>query len=228
MKMNRLTILITAFVIALSVGTAGYVYFDSNQPLQVVDLAETSQGSNSLVGGTYTLVNHRGEQVQHSDFHGRYQLIYFGFTNCSTVCPTNLSEMAEAVDLLGPLGEEVTPIFMTIDPGSDTVEALSDYMPLFSDRMVGLTGSLDQVYEALDNYRVFFKKVVNKDAPEVIDFDHTSLTFLMDRNGRYLAHFKDGETGLRIADTTYRMIRMLEPRRKMPQIKLAQNTGNAS
>lgn len=228
MKINQYKILAGIFMLALGVGMAGYWYFDRAQPLQVVATNKAPSSADSLVGGTYTLINHRGEKVEHSDFHGRYQLIYFGFTHCSSICPVNLSEIARAIDILGPLGDEITPIFITTDPGSDTVETLSKYIPLFGDRMVGLTGGFDQVYQALDNYRDFFKKIATNETSDLANFDHSSQIFLMDRNGRYLAHFKDGEAATRIADTTYRMMRMLEPSRTMPQIELDGKTENAS
>jgi protein SCO1/2 len=154
----------------------------------------------ALVGGPFTLVDHTGKTVTEKDFRGRYMLVYFGFTHCPDVCPTGLQVMAAALDKVGAKADQVTPILITVDPERDTPEQLASYVPSFSPRLVGLTGSPEQVAAALKAYRVYAKKVEDPKSAAGFTFDHTSLLYLMDRNGEYIAHFTHATSVDRIAE----------------------------
>jgi len=145
------------------------------------------------IGGPFSLVDQDGRPVTDKDFLGRYLLIYFGYTYCPDVCPTVLTEMAQAIDSLGPLGEKVTPVFITIDPERDRPEHLKEYIKYFHPRMVGLTGTVEQVAAAAKAYRVYFSKVaVSKTDPLDYSMDHTSIIYLMGPDGAFKAHFTHG------------------------------------
>ncbi|MEM7446197.1 MAG: SCO family protein [Pseudomonadota bacterium] len=133
------------------------------------------------VGGPFTLVNHHGETVTDSDFADDYMLIYFGFTYCPDVCPTELSVVSAAVEQL-EAPDEVVPIFITVDPERDTPEALADYVTLFHPRMVGLTGTEEQVAEAARAYRVFYQRVESQEFEDYL-MDHSSFIYFVDRQG---------------------------------------------
>jgi cytochrome oxidase Cu insertion factor (SCO1/SenC/PrrC family) len=154
----------------------------------------------ALVGGPFTLVDHTGKTVTEKDFRGRYMLILFGFTHCPDVCPTGLQVMAAALEKVGAKAEQVTPILITVDPERDTPEQLASYVPSFHPRLVGLTGSPEQVGAALKAYRVYAKKVEDPKSAAGFTFDHTSLLYLMDRNGEYIAHFTHASPVDRIAE----------------------------
>jgi protein SCO1/2 len=154
----------------------------------------------ALVGGPFTLVDHTGKTVTEKDFRGRYMLILFGFTHCPDVCPTGLQVMAAALEKAGAKAEQVTPILITVDPERDTPEQLASYVPSFHPRLVGLTGSPEQVGAALKAYRVYAKKVEDPKSAAGFTFDHTSLLYLMDRNGEYIAHFTHASPVDRIAE----------------------------
>ena len=154
----------------------------------------------ALVGGPFTLVDHTGKTVTDQDFRGRFMLVYFGFTHCPDVCPSGLQVMAAALDKLGAKAEQVTPILMTVDPDRDTPEQLASYVPSFHPRLVGLTGTPEQVAAALKAYRVYAKKVEDPKSAAGFTFDHTSLIYLMDRNGEYVAHFTHATSVDRIAE----------------------------
>ncbi len=154
----------------------------------------------ALVGGPFTLVDHTGKTVTEKDFRGRYMLVYFGFTHCPDVCPTGLQVMAAALEKVGAKAEQVTPILITVDPERDTPEQLASYVPSFYPRLVGLTGSPEQVGAALKAYRVYAKKVEDPKSAAGFTFDHTSLLYLMDRNGEYIAHFTHATSVDRIAE----------------------------
>ena len=89
------------------------------------------------VGGPFELVDHTGKTVTDKDFLGKYMLIYFGYTYCPDVCPTSLSEMSGAMDLLKDKADKITPVFITIDPKRDTPKQLAEYVSYFHPRTVG-------------------------------------------------------------------------------------------
>jgi protein SCO1/2 len=142
-----------------------------------------------VLGGPFSLVDHTGRAVTEADFSGRFLLVYFGFTYCPDVCPTELGTIAAALDALGEQGERVTPVFITVDPERDTVEAMADYVSRFHPRMVGLTGTPQQVAAAARAYRVFYAKV---NRPEMTQYlvDHSSFIYLVGPDGRVRSLFR--------------------------------------
>ena len=175
----------------------GLVAFAVVQP-QVSNVLPST--GKALVGGPFTLVDHTGKTVTEKDFRGRYMLVYFGFTHCPDVCPTGLQVMSAALEKVGAKADQVTPILITVDPERDTPEQLASYVPSFHPRLVGLTGSPEQVGAALKSYRVYAKKVDDPKSAAGFTFDHTSLLYLMDRNGDYIAHITHATPVDRIAE----------------------------
>jgi protein SCO1/2 len=108
--------------------------------------------------------------------------------------------MAAALEKVGAKADQVTPILITVDPERDTPEQLASYVPSFHPRLVGLTGSPEQIAAALKSYRVYAKKVEDPKSAAGYTFDHTSLLYLMDRNGEYVAHFTHATPVERIAE----------------------------
>jgi protein SCO1/2 len=150
---------------------------------------ESGATGTALVGGPFTLVDQAGNQVTEEDFAGRFMLIYFGYTWCPDFCPMSLSTMVQALDLLAPEeAQQVVPMLITIDPERDTVEQLAEYVPLFSPRVVGLTGTPEQVAAAAKAYRVYFNKV-EQDDPDAYLMDHSTFIYLMGPEGEYRRHF---------------------------------------
>lgn len=140
------------------------------------------QGLN--LGGPFSLVDQDGRTVTQADFGGRLLVAYFGFTFCPDVCPTELGAIAGAMDLLTPAqAERVTPVLFTIDPERDTPEALKAYVGNFHPRMVGLTGTPEQVAETARRYRVFYAKVTRPEMSEYL-MDHSSFIYLIGPDGR--------------------------------------------
>ena len=102
------------------------------------------------VGGPFALTDQAGHARTDRDFRGRLMLVYFGFTFCPDVCPTDLQAIGLALDRLGPDGDQVQPIFITVDPERDTASHLADYVPMFHPRLIGLTGSADAIRKVAD------------------------------------------------------------------------------
>lgn len=168
-------------------------------PREQITRALPSTGK-ALVGGPFTLVDHNGKTVTDRDYRGRYMLVYFGFTNCPDVCPSGLQVISAALDKAGAKADQVMPIFITVDPERDTPEQLASYVSSFHPRLVGLTGSAEQIAAALKAYRVYAKKVEDPKSTAGYTYDHTSIIYLMDRNGDYLANFTHATSVDRIAE----------------------------
>lgn len=152
------------------------------------------RGSKSVgtptIGGAFTLVDHTGKTVTDGDFKGKFSLVFFGYTYCPDVCPTALSTMADALEILGDDGAKVQPLFVSVDPERDTPEQLSMYVRHFNPRLVGLTGTPEQAAAAAAAYRVFFRKVEEEgaDADDYL-MDHTAIAYLMGPDGAFKVHF---------------------------------------
>lgn len=135
------------------------------------------------MGGAFTLVNQDGRTVTEADFGDTLMVAYFGYTFCPDICPTELGSIAAAMDLLTPEQEaRVTPALFSIDPERDTPEQLKLYVENFHPRMVGLTGSTQQVAEMARRFRVFYGRV---ERPEMSAYlmDHTSYIYLVGKGG---------------------------------------------
>lgn len=142
----------------------------------------------TTIGGPFSLVDHHGARTTNRSWPDRYLLIYFGFTYCPDICPTALLKMSAALDLLGDAADEIQPLFITVDPERDTPEALADYVRAFHPRLLGLTGTVEEIARAARAYSVTYAKVDDPGLSEYV-IDHTSIIYLMDPQGRYVRHF---------------------------------------
>jgi len=151
------------------------------------------QNTKALIGGPFTLIDHHGKTVTDKSFSGKYMLIYFGYTYCPDVCPTELQIMSDALDQVSKKTlKAITPIFITVDPIRDTVDIMAQYVPAFHEDMVGLTGSEEQVKSAKKSYRAYGAKEKQAEGadPEAYLVNHTSYIYLMDPKGTYVTHFR--------------------------------------
>jgi protein SCO1 len=141
----------------------------------------------ALIGGPFSLIDHRGQRVSERDFRGRPMLVFFGFTTCPDICPSGLQVIAAALDQLGPAGAAIVPVFVTIDPERDTVDKMAAYVGSFHPRLVGLTGSAAEVAGVLKAYRVYARKVPDERDPARYTMDHSSIAYLMGPDGALVA-----------------------------------------
>ena len=162
------------------------------------ELMDTVMWNREPIGGPFALVDHDGRPRTDADFRGKLLLVYFGFTYCPDVCPTDLQAIGLALDCLGAAGESVQPLFITLDPERDTPQHLADYVPLFHPRVLGLSGDEAAIRGAARAYKVFHAKVPTEGAGYTID--HSGFIYLMDRAGRYLGFFPPGTPPDRLAD----------------------------
>lgn len=149
--------------------------------------------TDDAFGGPFTLTNHLGQSVTDKDFTGKYRLIYFGFTFCPAICPTELAKITSALNILGERSKGIQPIFVTVDPERDTVEKMKNYVSLFHPSLVGLTGTPDQIKSMLKTYKIYAAKV---DDPNLTEYtmDHSSFIYFMAPDDRLLHIFKIGDS----------------------------------
>ena len=151
---------------------------------------EVTSTGQAAIGGPFRLTDQNGQRVAAKDFQGQWMLVYFGYTYCPDICPTTLATMTAALDELPPdLAEQVVPVFITVDPERDTVEQLEEYAPLFSDRLVALTGTDAEVKAAARAYKVYFSKAPGSGTGEDYAVDHSGFVYFMGPNGTYQTHF---------------------------------------
>lgn len=132
----------------------------------------------SALRAKFELTDHTGTVRTEADFSGKWMLIFFGFANCPDICPTTLSEVAAVMDGLGADADKVQPLFVSIDPERDTPEALADFVPRFDPRIIGLTGTPEQIAETAETFPIFYERIEDASAPDAYTMSHTSHLFL--------------------------------------------------
>jgi protein SCO1 len=162
--------------------------------------SEPSKFVTASIGGPFTLTDQNGVVRHDSDFRGKPMLIYFGYTYCPDACPAALTVMTSALDELGDAGKDVQPIFITVDPERDTVAQMKAYASNFHPRLLALTGSVEETKAAARAYRIYFEKVKPQGSSDYL-VDHSSLTFLMGRDGKFLTYFGPEVTADQMAAT---------------------------
>jgi len=160
-----------------------------------------SYGTPSL-GGDFELCDHEGNMRTNKDFLGKWIILYFGFTNCPDICPEELEKMVNAVEIVnrheGTVG--VQPVFISIDPERDTAEAVKTYLEDFSDQIIGLTGTDEQVNAATRAFRVYYSKGP-KDEDDDYLVDHSIIMYLLNDRGEFCEYFGQVKSAGEIASS---------------------------
>jgi len=184
MAKPKLILILSAVLLA---GLAGYFVL----PLTKAP-PTAQQNSKALIGGSFSLIDHHGNKVTDQDYRGKYMLIYFGYTYCPDVCPTELQIMTDALDQLPKETlAQIAPLFITVDPERDTVPIMAQYVAAFHPAMIGLTGSKEQIRAVKSAYRVYAAREKTPEGGDAAAYlmSHTSYIYLMDRKGDYITHF---------------------------------------
>lgn len=165
-------------------------------------MAANEAGSEQTVSGRFLLDTHDGQRVSADSFEGSLRLMAFGYTFCPDVCPTALSTMAGAMDLLGKDAEQVVPMFVSVDPERDTLQRLKEYVGSFGPKFVGLTGTRAMVDGAARQFNVSYKihPPAKGDDPDVYVVDHSAGIYIMGRKGQFRARLAHTATAQEVAD----------------------------
>lgn len=198
MNKNKIRIILCAILLLIAAVIWSVFLIRDNTPT-------AAENSRALIGGPFNLTNHLNQPVSDQDFQGKYRLMYFGYTYCPDICPMDLQIMADALDLLEPeiLGQ-ISPMFISVDPERDTFDVMATYVDYFHKDLIGLTGTVEQINAVKSEYRVYAAKA--DDSPDYI-VDHTSYTYLMDKNGTYLDHFNHAEDPEKMAAKITALVR---------------------
>lgn len=196
-RMTRVYAVLAAVVVA---GFLGFMVQQTYFPLTDDPLSQCRGGqvAGGDIGGPFTMVDETGKTVTDRDVFTRPSLVYFGYTYCPDVCPLDAARNAEAVDILEEMGLDVQPVFITIDPARDTPEVLAEFTDALHPRMLGLTGTPEQVKAASDAYRTFFQ--VRDQQEEFYLMDHSTFTYLVMPETGFADFFRRETSAQEMAD----------------------------
>ncbi|MCD8563024.1 MAG: SCO family protein [Alphaproteobacteria bacterium] len=190
----------------------------------VRDDAQTTRSASSgiagiKIGGPFTLVDQDGHEVTEAAFKDGYTLLYFGFTYCPAICPTELGKITQAlkkVETEKPeLAARVTPVFITIDPERDTPAVMKDYISAFHPRMKGFTGTSAQIETMKKLYRIYAAKVQTEGMSDYT-MDHSSFIYLLSPEGEMLGLYRTEDTANMIAQDIEKFVPVAEPSKTAP------------
>ncbi len=185
-----------AIVAAFLGGSYAYIqYQNAGDPFGECRGGQVAGGD---IGGPFTLVDETGKTVTDADVITKPTLVYFGYTFCPDVCPLDAARNAEAVDILEEQGLDVTPVFITIDPERDTPQVLAEFTDNLHPRMIGLTGTAEQVKAVSQAYKTYYKKQDSGD--QFYLMEHTTFTYLMLPDLGFVDFYTRDDTANKIAE----------------------------
>lgn len=146
--------------------------------------------AGAAIGGEFALDGPGGKTIRWADFDGQYRIVYFGYAFCPDICPTDVARMTRGLAIASEnapdIEYKITPIFITIDPERDTREVVDEFTNAFSDSLIGLTGTPEQVRAAADEFKVYYERGENTAAGSYL-MNHSNVTYLFDPQGAPLA-----------------------------------------
>jgi len=196
--MTRGSIFLVAMGVAGILGVTGYMMWSASATKDKFAQCRVSGGAGASIGGPFTLVNQAGKTVTDKEVIKGPTLVYFGYTYCPDACPIDNARNANVIDLLDARGISATPVFISIDPARDTPQVMADYVKYFHKRMIGLTGSYDQVKAAAKAYKVYYHKA--SDESEYL-MDHSTFTYLMFPGTGFAEFFKRDASAADVAES---------------------------
>lgn len=197
--MNKMYVWIAAVVLAVMIAVPlGLSYFTGSVEDQ---FAQCSQGTvaGADIGGPFTLVSGEGVEVTETDVITEPTLVYFGYTYCPDVCPLDVARNAEAVEIMEENGVSATPVFISVDPERDTPEVVAEFADIMHPKMIGLTGSPEQVHAASQAYRTFYRRQAGGGEDYLVD--HSTFTYLVLPEQGFVEFFRRDALPEQMAET---------------------------
>ncbi|MDX1923920.1 MAG: SCO family protein [Rickettsiaceae bacterium] len=162
------------------------------------------------IGGDFELTNLENLKESTQVYNNKYKLIYFGFTFCPDICPATLYLMSSVIEITDKYGIDIVPIFVTIDPKRDDIETLKSFLSHFNSKIIGYTGTEEEIRKVADLYKVFFakapKKPEDKDYEEDYMMDHSSFLYLISPDAKYAKHFPSSASAEEIANYIHKLV----------------------
>jgi protein SCO1/2 len=190
-----------SLAVCMAVGTGLVTYYQSEKErrqTQVTMGSQTKTIGKAAIGGPWSLFNTNGRLVTDTDYRGKFQFVYFGFTRCPDICPNELVKIGKIFEKLESnpsLSGQIKPVFISIDPRRDTIDQLQEYSQDFHPSFDWLTGTPEQVNAVAKAYRVYWSKVdvtTDEDDDDEYSVDHTIVTYLMGPDGDFVDLFTSG------------------------------------
>lgn len=153
----------------------------------------------------FKLTDHHGETRQLSDYQGKVVALFFGFTHCPDICPTTMADLAAAMKLMGKNSNHVQVLFVTVDPERDTQAVLSEFVPSFDSRFVGLTGTTEEIERTAQTFKIFYAKQ-QEPGQSGYSFDHSAGVYVYDKKGKIRIYLKYGQKPQEIAHDLSRLL----------------------
>jgi cytochrome oxidase Cu insertion factor (SCO1/SenC/PrrC family) len=168
-------------------------------PARAARLMDDLMWGRGHVGGPFELIDQTGKQRTDADFRGKLLIVFFGYTTCPDICPTELMQIGLAIDRLGAAGDDVQPLFISVDPERDTPDVLAAYVAQFHPRLIGLTGTPERIRAVADAYKAYYARYFPPDGAVYL-IDHPGFIYLMGRFGQYLGFFPPGTSADRMVE----------------------------
>ncbi len=191
-RMTKQRIFILVSAVALGLAVAGLLYMVEKYMGAAPD-STLHAVTDDEFGGPINLIDQYGEKVTDKNFEGKFKLMFFGFTYCPTICPTELSKITYVLKDLGDAAKDIQPIYVTVDPERDTPDVMKKYVTMFHPSLIGLTGTPKQIKDTLKAFKVYAAKV---EQPSLTEYtmDHSTFTYFIAPDGRLLHIFKLADT----------------------------------
>lgn len=192
-----------SFCVAALFGTALYLYMIKlkKDKEEATKKARKQAVGKMAIGGPFELLDPNGKLVKSSDFLGKWMLIYFGFTHCPDICPEEMDKMCRVVDIIDKVkikDQTLQPIFITVDPDRDDYKTVGKYVKDFSSKLIGLSGSRNQIEQVTKAYRVYYSAGPQDEDKDYI-VDHTVIMYLVDPEGNFTDYYGQNKKAEEIA-----------------------------